>query len=370
MQIIITGSDGFIGRNLRLHLEEIGGVNVIGISRSTPQDSMIDSLTNADFVFHLAGVNRPLDDAEFFEGNVRFTEEVCATLRDAKRPIPMALASSTQATHDNPYGRSKLAAEAIVRDYARVTGAATHVFRLPNVFGKWARPNYNSAVATFCYNRARNLPITVHDSAARIRLAYIDDVVRCFTAALPPAVAPDGFAPVAPVYELAVGDLAAQIEEIAATRAVFAVPRVGVGFSRALYATYISYLPIASLTYDLVRHEDPRGMFSEVLRTSDCGQLSFFTAKPGVVRGGHYHHSKTEKFVVVNGSAEFTFRHIVTEEHYAVTVTARDARVIEPAPGWVHNVRNTGTDDLVVMAWANENFDPDHPDTFRSDAIA
>ena len=238
-----------------------------------------------------------------------------------------------------------------------------HLFRLANVFGKWCRPNYNSAVATFCHNTARGLPIVVNDPAAALRLVYVDDVVAAFAGLLARPDAPGGFVEAGPVYETTVGEVADRVREFAASRSSLVTARVGGGLVRALYSTYVSHLPPASFAYDVPRHGDARGVFVEMLKTPDCGQFSYFTAHPGITRGEHYHHSKTEKFLVIKGTARFGFRHIVTGETHELTTRGGEGRIVETVPGWTHDITNVGDDELIVMLWANEIFDRERPDT-------
>ena len=366
MRIVVTGGGGFIGRNLRLRLAEHGRYEVASVERNTTPDVLRSELSSADFVFHLAGVNRPKHEQEFDPGNRGFTATVCDVLRAANRRVPVAFASSTQAALDNPYGISKRASEDELRRYSADTGSPVYLYRLTNVFGKWCRPNYNSAVATFCYNVARGMPINVHDPAAPIRLIYIDDVISAWLRLLEDAPRHDGVIDVAPIYELTVGEVADLLQLFAESRRTLVTPRVGDGFVRALYATYLSYLPPAEFTYPLTRRGDQRGVFAEVLKTPDCGQFSFFTAHPGVTRGGHYHHTKNEKFLVLSGDAVFRFRHVNTGEIYEVSVSGKDSRIVETVPGWVHDITNIGDQELIVMLWANEVFDPTNADTYAA----
>ena len=367
MPIVITGADGFIGKNLQLRLAELGHADVVGITRATPPQAVRQALAAASFVFHLAGVNRPQDPAEFATGNAGLTQTVCEALAAAKSRVPMLLASSKQALQDNPYGRSKLAAEAAVRGYGSATGAPVHVIRLPNVFGKWCKPNYNSAVATFCHNIARDLPIQVNDPAAPVTLVYVDDVIERFVQLMEgadAAVGPDGFATVAPQYTTTVGELARQIQAFKDSRSSLMTERVGTGLVRALYATYVSYLPVELFAYPVPQHADPRGVFVEMLKTPDAGQFSYFTAHPGITRGGHYHHSKTEKFLVIKGHARFKFRHMQTGQAHELVTTGDTPEIVETVPGWTHDITNIGTEEMIVMLWANEVFDRARPDTF------
>lgn len=368
MGIVVTGANGFIGRNLIVRLGEIGHADVARVTRDTSAQQLIAALEGADFVFHLAGTNRPKDVAEFAAGNTGFTEELCRVLRAQGRPVPIVYASSTQAALDNPYGSSKRVAEDALLAYASETDAPVHIFRLTNVFGKWSRPNYNSAVATFCHNIARGLPITVSDRAATLKLVYVDDVVAAFTDMLTPAsgtngTCSSGFVETSPFYETTVGDLADMIASFPASRQTMVTPRVGSGLLRALHATYLSHLPTEDFAYTVPVHADPRGEFVEMLKTEDSGQFSYFTAHPGITRGEHYHHTKTEKFLVIRGTAHFGFRNIDSGETFELTTRGGEARIVETVPGWAHNITNVGDDELIVMLWANEIFDRAKPDT-------
>jgi UDP-2-acetamido-2,6-beta-L-arabino-hexul-4-ose reductase len=366
MPIVITGADGFIGKNLQLRLAELGHADVVGITRATPPQAVQQALAAASFVFHLAGVNRPQDPAEFATGNAGLTQAVCEALAAAKSRVPMLLASSTQALQDNPYGRSKLAAEGAVRGYGAATGAPVHVIRLPNVFGKWCKPNYNSAVATFCHNIARGLPIQVNDPAAPVTLVYVDDVIERFVQLMDgadAAVDADGVATVSPQYSTTVGELARQIQAFKHSRETLMTERVGSGLVRALYSTYVSYLPVELFAYAVPQHGDARGVFVEMLKTPDAGQFSYFTAHPGITRGGHYHHSKTEKFLVIKGQARFKFRHMQTGQAHELVTSGEKPEIVETVPGWTHDITNIGAEEMVVMLWANEVFDRARPDT-------
>lgn len=363
MRILITGADGFIGANLRARLREVGHQDIVCITRTTSPSDLSAGLSEADFVFHLAGVNRPKTDDEFIQGNREFTERLCEALLTSARRTPVVFASSIQATQENPYGQSKLAAEEALLRYRRETGASLFIFRLTNVFGKWARPNYNSAIATFCHNIARGLPISVNAAAAKLPLVYIDDVVDAFLRCLTAPSSPSGYAEAGPVYETTVGDVADTIRSFFESRSTLLCPAAGVGLGRALYATYVSYLPVAAFSYKVPHYCDPRGNFAEVLKTPDRGQFSYFTAGPGVTRGEHYHHSKSEKFVVIQGVARFRFRQIETGEFSEMVVRGGEGTVVETVPGWAHDITNVGSDQLIVMLWANEIFDRARPDT-------
>jgi len=371
MRALITGSEGFIGKNLRIRLQEMPETEVVGIDRdSTPQE-LVDAVAACDVVFHLAGVNRPQDPAEFLTGNRDFTRQLVECISRRGRPVPVILSSSIQAERTNPYGESKLAAEEVLRAGVPDADRWVHIYRLPNVFGKWCRPNYNSAVATFCHNIARGLPITIHDPHSPLQLVYVDDVVSAWielalscTRGVVPVGGPHRS--VEPVYATTVGQVAEAIEGFHRSRKELGVDRVGTGLLRALYATYLSALPPTDFSYPLTKHQDPRGVFAEMLRTVDSGQVSFFTAHPGITRGGHYHHTKNEKFLVVRGQARFGFRHVLTGEHQTLDVCGDEPRIVDTVPGWAHDITNIGSSELVVLLWANERFDREHPDTITS----
>ena len=366
MRILVTGSDGFIGMNLREALRERGGFGLLPVTRATSGPELQAAVAEAEAVIHLAGANRPEDPAEFTRGNVGFTALLCDALAALGRPVPVAFASSIQAGRDTPYGQTKRAAEERLALHAKRTGSPVAIYRLPNVFGKWCRPNYNSAVATFCHNIARGLPIQVNDPAAEVQLVYVDTVVQELIEFL--KVPSEGlrFPGIAPVYRMSVGELAAQIRAFRDVRQSLVTEPVGTGLVRALYSTYVSELPAADFSYSIPVHSDPRGTFVEMLKTRDSGQFSYFTAHPGVTRGSHYHHSKTEKFLVISGRARFRFRHLLTNELYELETRGGAPTIVETIPGWVHDITNIGEDELFVMLWANEIFDPGRPDTFAA----
>lgn len=363
MKVLVTGAGGFIGKNLCVALGERGEREVLPVTRATSDDKLQRLVEQADAVIHLAGVNRPKDPAEFGTGNADFTARLCDVLLESRRALPLAYASSIQAERKNLYGLSKRQAEEHLIAYSERNGAPVALYRFVNVFGKWSRPNYNSAVATFCHNTARGLPIRIDDPAAMVRLVYIDDVVSELLRFLEDPGHGVQFLEATPVYQTTVDELASQIVAFKEVRQSLITERVGTGLVRALYATYMSFLPPEAFSYDVPRYGDARGVFVEMLKTPDCGQFSFFTAHPGITRGGHYHHTKTEKFLVIKGSARYRFRHLVTNELFEVTSHADEPLVVETIPGWAHDITNIGEDELVVMLWANEIFDRDRPDT-------
>jgi UDP-2-acetamido-2,6-beta-L-arabino-hexul-4-ose reductase len=362
MKVLITGANGFVGKNLTIHLQE-KGVEVVRFTHDMVPSDLNDCLEGVAFIFHLAGVNRPKDIAEFAEGNASLTEKLCDSIRSSGRSIPVIYTSSIQAEVDNPYGVSKLAAEGALVMLEKDTGSPVYLYRLPNVFGKWSRPNYNSAVATFCHNIANDIPIQINDSSAQVRLVYIDDVVKDFMHLM--ETQPNGVVrpEVSPIYSIAVGELARQIKLFKLSRESMVTEAVGTGLTRALYSTYLSFLNPEQFSYAVPIHADPRGKFVEMLKTKDSGQFSFFTAHPGITRGGHYHHSKNEKFLVIQGKARFGFRQIVTGETYEKYTDGDLPEIVETVPGWSHDITNIGENEMIVLLWANEIFDRQHPDT-------
>ncbi|MGH8436282.1 MAG: UDP-2-acetamido-2,6-beta-L-arabino-hexul-4-ose reductase [Pseudomonas sp.] len=364
MKVLITGANGFVGQNLVAHLSERSDVEVVRFTREDSPANLPSIVAQVDFVFHLAGVNRPQDPQEFQSGNTDLTVALCEAVKASGRQLPVLYTSSSQAELDNPYGSSKRGAEEALLELACKNGSVVHLFRLPNVFGKWARPNYNSAVATFCHNIARDLPIQINDPQARINLVYIDDVITHFIAAMDGQLFGEPFVSVEPQYSISVGALAEQLQAFRDSRTSLISEPVGTGLVRALYSTYLSYLPPERFTYQVPKYGDPRGVFVEMLKTGDSGQFSYFTAHPGVTRGGHYHHSKTEKFLVIKGKACFRFRHIVSGEFYELFTAGEQPEIVETVPGWTHDITNVGDDEMIVMLWANEIFDREHPDTY------
>lgn len=361
--ILVTGANGFVGKTLCVRLSEMPGMAVSTFVRGDDAATLADKVATVDAVIHLAGENRPQDPAAFMAVNGDFTARLCAAIRDGDRPVPLVFTSSIQANRDNPYGESKRAGEAAVIQLAESEGQSCTIFRLPNVFGKWCRPNYNSAVATFCHNIARGEPIRIDNPDAALSLVYVDDVVDALVAALDQSAQGLHWGRVDPVYQTTVGTVAELIRAFRHSRETLVSERVGIGLVRALYSTYVSYLPTESFSYAVPVHGDARGVFVEMLKTPDCGQFSFFTAHPGITRGGHYHHSKTEKFLVIKGRARFGFRHILTDEFFALETSGESPQIVETVPGWSHDITNIGDDEMVVMLWANEIFDRDRPDT-------
>ena len=364
--ILITGAGGFIGKNLVATLKTAGYTDLMLFERDDTPETLADYAARAGFVFHLAGINRPKDPSEFYAGNAGLTETLLALLDKAGNKAPVLVTSSTQATLDNDYGKSKAQAEQAIFAHGKATGAPVYVFRLPGVFGKWCRPNYNSVVATFCHNSANGLPLSVRDPEYRLPLVYIDDVVASFVAALDGNCTREGDYCVVPVvHETTLGHLAETIEGFARNRETLDVPDQTPGsLEQKLYSTWLSYLPADRFSYPLNMHCDNRGSFTEFLHTPAHGQVSINISRPGIVKGNHWHHSKNEKFLVVKGTGVIRFRALDSTEVIEYHVSGDKLEVVDIPTGYTHNIENVGEDDMVTVMWANEVFDPDHPDTF------
>lgn len=361
--VLVTGADGFLGRNLIERLKNEPNFSVREVGRKTSMQDLRQSVCGCDFVVHLAGVNRSLQVSEFEFVNVQFTEKLLEMLENEGAP-PIFFASSVQASTDSPYGRSKKSAELIISAYGHRNSVAARIARLPNVFGKWSRPNYNSVVATFAYNIIRDLSIQVDNPGKVLELLYVDDLIDAIIGDLSGGFIDTLFNPV-PVYQITVGDLAKTLIKMHQTRRSGEVLAVGEGIHRALYATYVSFLEPSGFSYSLDTHRDERGLFVEFIKTIASGQVSFFTAKPGVTRGSHYHHTKVEKFIVTHGRARFRYQNVIDGTICHIDVNADAPVVVESVPGWIHNVTNLGDEDLSVLVWANEVFNPSKTDTFE-----
>lgn len=378
MNILVTGAKGFIGRNLvsQLHNIQSGKARNYPVSGTElkvfeyDMDSDLAELDvyckKADFVFNLAGVNRPKDQSEFMKGNFGFASLLLDTLKKHGNTCPVMISSSTQAALDNPYGESKRAGENLLFEYAEETGARVLVYRFPNVFGKWCRPNYNSAVATFCNNIANDLPIQVNDPKVVMNLVYVDDVVDELIAALSGGEHREGnYCAVPVVHTITLGGIVDLLYSFKEMPGNLAVPDLGDPFTKKLYSTYLSYLPKEKFIYPVQMKTDDRGSFTEIIRTPDRGQFSVNISKPGVTKGQHWHHTKNEKFVVVSGHGLIRLRKIGTDEVIDFEVSGEKIEVVEMIPGYTHNIINlSDTEELVTFMWANEPFDPNHPDTY------
>lgn len=373
MKVLVTGSAGFIGRHLVEALGRRPGTIALGYDLgSTPAD-LERALAEADVILHLAGINRPQDPAEFKTGNADLTATIGDRLRALGRRPVFVLSSSIQAALDNPYGVSKRLAEEAVSRWASETGARAVIFRLKNVFGKWCRPNYNSVTATFCHNVAHDLPLTISDPARELELVYIDDVVAAFLGIVDAAAAgsdprlpaPGGTASgeVPRSFRTTLGDLAARIRSFRESRTSLRLPDFSDDFNRCLYPTYLSYLDGPDFAYLLDQKTDPRGSLAEFVKAPAAGQIFVSRTKPGITRGNHYHHTKTEKFLVVEGEAVIRFRPIQGTEIIEHRVSGREFKVVDIPPGYTHSIENVGPGEMVTLFWASEIFDPQRPDT-------
>ncbi len=365
MKILVTGAKGFVGKNLIAELKNREYKDIYEYDVDT-EPSMLDGFTSdCDFVFHLAGVNRPKDESEFMTGNFSFTDTLLNKLKERGNKAPVLISSSIQAALDNPYGKSKKAGEDLMFSYSKETGAKVYVYRLPNVFGKWCRPNYNSAVATFCNNIAAGLPIKVNDPSVTMNLVYIDDVVNEFINAMEGrANIVNGYGAVPTVHTTSLGHIVEIITSFKENRKKLAVPMLSDELERKLYSTYLSYLPTDDFAYKLDMHVDERGSFTEFIRTPDRGQVSVNISHPGITKGNHWHHSKNEKFLVVRGKGLISFRKYGTDEIIDYLVSGDELTVVDIPTGYTHSITNEGDEDMVTVMWANEAFDPDRPDTF------
>ncbi len=365
LTVLVTGCNGFVGKNLIATLAERTAITVTGFDLADDPHTLPALVQDADFIFHLAGVNRPQHADEFITGNAGLTQTVIDCLLAQGKATPLLLSSSTQAAQDNPYGVSKRQAEDAVFAYGETSGAPVYVYRLPNVFGKWCRPNYNSAVATFCHNIAADLPIQVNDPSVIMTMVYIDDVVSDFMAAMdgiPRGV--DPYCHVQPVHCIALGGIVELIQSFKKSRVDLSIPDLADPFSKKLYSTYLSYLPHDSFSYPLQMHCDERGSFTEFIKTVDRGQVSVNITKPGITKGKHWHHTKNEKFLVVSGQGIIRFRQVGSSEIINYPVSGGKLEVVDIPTGYTHDITNTGTSDLVTVMWCNEQLDPARPDTF------
>lgn len=363
LNILVTGSGGFIGKNLVQRLLNLGFTQLMLFDIDTEKSQLEQFAKKADVVFHLAGVNRPTNPSEFYEGNSGLTEHLLKLLACNSKKPAVVITSSVQAALDNDYGKSKKMAEDAVRSYGEKTGAKVFVYRLPGVFGKWCRPSYNSVVATFCYNVANGLPIEVRDEKCEFPLVYIDDVVDSLLCAADKN-AKGGDCCVLPEYTITLGQLADTVKAFKASRENLLVSNMGNELCKKLYSTYLSYLPEKEFSYPLKMNCDERGSFTEFLRTADAGQVSVNISKPGVVKGNHWHDTKNEKFLVVSGKGVIRFRKIDSDDVIEYYVSGEKLEAVDIPTGYTHNIENLGQSDMVTVMWANETFNKDKPDTY------
>ncbi len=368
MKVLVTGAKGFVGKNLIAELGNRGYSDIIEYDIDS-DPALLDSYTqDCGFVFHLAGVNRPENPEEFMAGNFGFTSTLLDSLEKNRNNAPVLITSSIQAALDNPYGQSKKAGEELLFAYSERTGTPVYVYRLPNVFGKWCRPNYNSAVATFCNNIASGLPIQINNPEAEMTLVYIDDVVNCFITDLISAdrtSARSGqYCQVDTIHKIKLGEIASLLYGFHESRNNLYISDMGDAFTKKLYSTYLSYLPIKEFNYPLKMNIDQRGSFTEFLKLPGRGQVSVNISKPHITKGNHWHHTKNEKFLVVSGHGVIRFRKIDSKEIIEYPVSGEKLEVIDIPVGYTHNIENLGDTDMVTIMWVNEFFDKEHPDTF------
>ena len=360
MRILITGSEGFIARNLISHLGTYPDVVVIKYNRNSKSEDLQTAIDSSDIIFHLAGTNRSAKDSDFKENNIDLTENIVKILESTTDPKKIIFSSSTQAEQKTIYGKSKFKAEKVLNKLTFKKNITLITLRLTNVFGKWSKPNYNSVVATFCYNVMNDLPLEIHDPNKTLSLIFIDDLIENFLQHLSLPIKDKGKKTIKK-YNIKLDKLAGLIKSFKEDELL---NDVGKDLVRAVYSTFISFKQPKDFISKPIIHLDNRGKFSEIIKTSSSGQVSFFTTKPGVTRGGHYHHTKSEKFLVVQGEAEFKFKHIVTDEEFKISVNSEDPTLVETIPGWAHDITNTGKVENIVLLWANEIFDPLKPDTY------
>ncbi len=365
MKILVTGAKGFIGKNLIAQLRNNNYNDIFEYDIDCDEQLLDKYASECQFVYHLAGVNRPKNDEEFMKGNFGFTAMLLDKLKKHSNKSPILIASSIQAALDNLYGKSKKAAENEIFKYAKENSVNTYVYRLPNVFGKWCRPNYNSVVATFCYNIANGLPIKINNPKTKLNLVYIDDVVNEFIKALSDAVLKVGnYCEIPTVYNIELGTLSRLIESFKASRENLLVPDTSDLLTKKLYSTYLSYLSKDNFSYPLKMNIDNRGSFTEFIKTINNGQISINISKKGIAKGNHWHHTKNEKFLVIYGTGVIRFRKVGSEEIVEYYVNGDKLEVVDIPVGYTHNIENIGDTDMVTIMWANETFDPNNPDTY------
>ena len=365
MNVLVTGSNGFIGTNLIAELEATTEHEILSYDRDTDLSLLDSYCEKADFVFHLAGVNRPETEAEFMMGNFGFTSTLLDMLKKHNNTCPVMISSSIQAMLGNPYGESKKAGEDLLRAYSNETSTDVLIYRFPNVFGKWCRPNYNSAVATFCHNIAHDLTITVNDPEVVLNLVYIDDVVKELIRSLDGKENRQGdICEVPTVHTVKLGTIVSLLESFKESREERSIPNMAEPFTKKLYSTYLSYLPEDQFSYPLKMNVDQRGSFTEIIRTPDRGQVSVNISKPGITKGNHWHHSKNEKFLVVSGTGVIRFRKLNSDKVIEYFVSGKKMEVVDIPVGYTHNIENIGETDMVTVMWVNEAFNPEIPDTY------
>ncbi|MDD3173214.1 MAG: NAD-dependent epimerase/dehydratase family protein [Herbinix sp.] len=365
MKILVTGAKGFIGKNLVAGLKNHNYTDIMEYDKDVDVALLDGYCRKAEFIFHLAGANRPVDEKEYIESNIDFTKELLNTLKRYQNTCPILYSSSIQALLDNQYGRSKKAGEDVLFHYSEVTGTKVFVYRFPNIFGKWCKPNYNSAVATFCNNVAHNLPLTVKDPNLVMKLVYIDDLVEELIRAISGEAHKSGNYYEVPVFHtITVGKIADLIMSFRSSREELAIPDMSNALTKKLYSTYLSYLPEHDLSNELKMNIDHRGSFTEFIKQTEIGQLSVNISKPGIIKGNHWHNTKNEKFLVVSGNGIIRLRKITSDETVTYYVSGEKLELVDIPAGYTHNIENLGDTDMVTIIWANESFNKNQPDTY------
>lgn len=368
-KILVTGSKGFIGSNLISHLKVNEDYQVLTFDIDNTDDELLQFVSDADFIFHLAGVNRPEHQGEFRIGNTNVTKKIVSILENNKLATPVLMTSSIQSELDNPYGVSKKAAEDILLQYQE-NGGLSYIYRLSNVFGKWCRPNYNSVVATFCHNIAHGKDISISNKNHIIEFIYIDDIIEEFLSVLEKGKTEQKkFYAIELKYDVMLGELADTLCKFHNISNSLCVPDFSNQFVKKLHATYLSYLPEDSFSYKLKKHVDNRGDLFELIKSEQFGQIFISTTKPGITRGDHYHHTKNEKFCVIRGEAEIKFRHILYETIITYNVSGSEPEIVDIPPGYTHSITNVGTSEVITLFWVNEMFNPEKTDTYFEKVI-
>lgn len=368
MKVLITGSNGFIAKNLIEHLKRNKKIKLYLYSKDDSLNILEAYVKEVDFIFHLAGVNRSKDSKSFYLVNSNLTKKILGIIKNENKNTPILLSSSIQSDLNNEYGRSKKEAENLLIRYSKETNASIYIYKLPNVFGKWSKPNYNSVISTWCYNISHNIDINIDNRNTLLNLVYIDDVVKSFIEKLDFKSNKKYFT-IKPIYKKTLGEIESLLYKFKKNRSTLIIPNVSSGFERALYSTYLSYFSEDDFSYLLKGHKDKRGAFYEIIKTIDSGQFSLSTTAPGVTRGNHYHHTKNEKFLVVKGKALIRLRHIITNNIVEYKVDDSKMEIVEMIPGYTHNIKNIGSEEMILFLWANENFDSENPDTYFLDVL-
>jgi UDP-2-acetamido-2,6-beta-L-arabino-hexul-4-ose reductase len=365
MKILVTGANGFVGKNLIAELKNKGYTDIFEFGRTTDKSLLDEYTKECEFVYHLAGVNRPSDEKEFIEDNIGFTSELLELLKVHGNNSPILITSSIQVERDNPYGRSKKAAEDLLFKYSKETGTKAFVYRLPNLFGKWCRPNYNSVVSTFCHNIARDMEIQINDPNTELTLCYIDDLLAEFLKALNENETKDGEFCLVPVsYNIKLGALANKLYAFRRHRDTLVMPSLETKFDRILYGTFLSYLEEDNFSYKLKKYVDNRGWLAEFIKSDSMGQIFISRTKSDITRGNHWHHTKAEKFLVIQGEAVILFRKVNTDQVLEYKVSGEIPEVVDIPTGYTHSIVNIGQEDVITLFWASEIFNPDKPDTY------